>query len=106
MGLSLWEITLDGYVRGEHWGEVLFLFYQHRPLWASALLVVFVSVIKLGLLTIIAGIFTTYALRIADDDSVFVMEAFAEEFMREADKDGDDSISWDEFREHLKHPFL
>merc|ERR1712048_427549 len=104
--LSLWEITLDGYVCGEHWGELLPELYEYRPLWVSVLLIVFVSVTKLGLLTIIAGIFTTYALRTAEDDCVFVMQCFAEEYMLEADLDGDSAISWEEFRGQLHHPFL
>merc|ERR1712232_996138 len=104
--LALWEITLDGYVCGVHWAQILQSIWTHGPPWASVLLVFFVSVTKLGVITIISGIFTTYAMKNAEEDTVFIMEPFALDLLKDADSDGDAQISWDEFATKLKHPLL
>merc|ERR1712187_888874 len=104
--LSLWEIALDGYVCGVHWGQVLLDFYEHLPVWVSVMFIGFMSVMKFGVLALITGIFTTLAMKNAQEDNMFVLQSFAAAFLMETDTDGDKLIDWDEFCEQLNHPLL
>merc|ERR1712187_625162 len=68
--------------------------------------VVYISLTKLGVLTIITGIFTTSAMRIAEEDNMFIMQDFVKELVRVTDANRDGAITWEELSLHLEHPIL
>merc|ERR1719291_474619 len=45
-------------------------------------------------------------MKYAEDDALTVLETQLTAFFREADEDGDETVSWEEFNEHLDHPIF
>merc|ERR1712176_318623 len=82
--LSLYKITMDGI----HWGVIFDPVMKHCPAWVSALLLVYTSLMTLGVTNVVASIFVTFALKHGEEDRKIVNQNKARLFFEDADGDG------------------